>query len=67
MEQIIIRVPNREKARLVLEMLGSLDFVDVVREVENSLPPATDDDAFFALAGIWAGRDVTQKSLRQQA
>lgn len=67
MEQIVIRIHNKEKAKLLAELLQSLDFVDVV-ETENQRPvtPAQETD-FFALAGLWEGRDITLESLRQRA
>jgi hypothetical protein len=66
MEQITIRVPNKEKARLLFDLLRSLDFVDVVETTDQSQIEGSDDE-FFALAGLWKGRDITQDSLRQKA
>lgn len=70
MEQIIIQVKNRRKARALLNFLTSLDFVEAVSsanlpESENSEETQTED--FFALAGLWAGRDVTLETLRKKA
>ena len=66
MEQITIRVLNKEKAKLLFDLLRSLDFVETV-ETTDELQSEKSDDDFFALAGIWADRDITQESLRQQA
>jgi hypothetical protein len=70
MEQILISIKDKEKAKLLLELLKSLDFVDEVEsrpqvdQVDTSLAGPSD---FFALAGLWAGRDITLHSLRQRA
>jgi hypothetical protein len=66
MEQITIRVQNKEKAQLLSDLLRSLDFVVTV-ETSDDLRAEKGDDDFFALAGLWADRDITQESLRQQA
>ena len=76
MEQIVLQIQNKDKARLLLELLSALDFVDIVRahhlpspeeQLDKPTSDAQIDDDFFALAGIWAGRDITIESLRQQA
>lgn len=66
MEQITIHISNKEKADLLLQLLRSLDFIDVV-EVEDHKVTEESEADFFALAGIWQGRDITQDSLRQMA
>lgn len=70
MEQIIIRVRDRKKADTLLKFLKTLDYVDNI--VRANLPQAdgagkTTESDFFDLAGIWAGRDISQESLRKQA
>ncbi len=67
MEQIIIQVSNKEKASLLFKLLRSLDFVEAIETSQEAHQPETTDDEFFALAGIWADRQVDQASLRQQA
>ena len=66
MEQITIHIKNKEKADLLLRLLRSLDFIDVV-EVNNFTVTKEAEAEFFAMAGIWQERDITQESLRQQA
>jgi hypothetical protein len=70
MEQIIIQVKNRRKARALLNFLASLDFVEAVSsanlpKAENSQQDQSKD--FLALAGLWAGRDVTLETIREKA
>ena len=70
MEQIIIQVKNKRKARALLDFLASLDFVEAVSSTD--LPKTengeqTQAEEFFALAGLWAGRDVTLETIREKA
>ena len=69
MEQITIQVKDRRKARALLNFLASLDFVEAVSSAD--LPAtgqqAQDDADFFALAGLWAGRDVSLETIREKA
>ncbi len=69
MEQIIIRVRNRKKADTLLKFLKTLDYVDNISRA--NLPATSEAEKtaadFFELAGIWAGRDISQESLRKQA
>jgi len=70
MEQITIRIKDKKKARTLVDFLKTLDFVEKVSS--SDLPNLEDDeekreDDFFALAGLWAGRDVSLKSIREKA
>ena len=70
MEQISIRVRDRKKADTLRKFLKTLDYVESVSS--SDLPevqpaPNADEADFFAFAGMWAGRDITQESLRRQA
>jgi len=70
MEQIVIRVKDRKKAQSLLDFLKSLDFVESVTEKEMLTDEISDADGetdFFALAGLWAGRDVSLTSIREKA
>ena len=72
MEQIIIQVKDKEKAKALRKWLVALDYVesvepDIINESasDNSVDdPSTD---FFSTAGMWQDRDVTLDSLRQKA
>jgi hypothetical protein len=66
MEQIVIQVKNKEKAKILHELLASLDFVEFVRMATKDNDTEETED-FFALAGLWEGRDISQESIRQQA
>lgn len=72
MEQIVIQVRDKDKAKILLELLTALDFVDSVKtsgleetEVGSSTPEETPD--FFAVAGLWQGRAISLESIRQKA
>ena len=72
MEQILIQVKSKEKARMLLELLKALDFVELVKsssleETETDTPTQETSLDFFSLAGLWEGRDITLESIRQQA
>jgi len=70
MEQITIRIKDRKKAQTLLDFLKSLDFIESVIEknVSAETPAsAASEEEFFALAGLWMGRDVSLKTLREQA
>lgn len=69
MEQITIQVKNKQKARALIKFLKALDFIEEVtaREISVTQPGKVSDKEFFALAGLWAGRDVTLDSIRQRA
>ena len=70
MEQIVIQVKDKSKARALISFLKNLEFVENISS--NDLPVAQTDTSskdaeFLALAGLWAGRDVTLESIRQKA
>jgi hypothetical protein len=72
MEQIVVQVKNKEKAKVLLELLAALDFVDSVRSSETAenevgSPPSEEVSDFFSLAGLWQDRDVTLETIRQKA
>ena len=69
MEQIVIQVRDKEKAKMLLELLAALDFVHSVktRHAETETESLDEPLDFFALAGIWQDRDVSQESIRKEA
>ena len=70
MEQITIRIKDRKKAQTLLDFLKSLDFIESI--TEKNVPTevstsAANEKEFFALAGLWTGRNISLKTLREQA
>lgn len=67
MEQIVIQVQDKQKARLLSELLQSLDFVEMVTTDHQENSVAETEGDFFALAGIWEDRQIDLNTLRQNA
>jgi hypothetical protein len=70
MTQITIQVNDRKKARVLIHFLKTLDFIEKISSADLHVHKICEKDQasdFFALAGIWAKRDISQKSLRQSA
>ena len=70
MEQIVIRVKDKQKAQALKSFLQTLDFVETVTGSEAGMAKKgrqSKKTDFFSLAGIWAGREVSLESIRQKA
>ena len=72
MEQIVVQIKDKDKAKVLFELLESLDFVDSVKTIEteeNENDSTTQEESldFFALAGLWDGRNITPESVRREA
>lgn len=72
MEQIVVQVRDKEKAKVLFELLTALDFVDSVKtseaeEVEVKATVQEELSDFFSLAGLWQDREVTLESIRPKA
>lgn len=71
MEQITIQIKDRKKAQKLIDFLKSLDFIESITEKELSGMNESDTESveneFFALAGLWAGRDISLKKIREEA
>jgi len=70
MEQITIRIKDKKKARKLLDFLNSLDFIESISEKDLSAEKksnAIQEKDFFELAGLWVGRDISLKTIRERA
>jgi hypothetical protein len=68
MEQIVIQVKDKKKAQVLKDFLQTLDFVESVSQPNMSRKGRQAKSVdFFSLAGLWAGRDISQESLRKEA
>ncbi|HEY5158180.1 MAG TPA: hypothetical protein VII93_09500 [Anaerolineales bacterium] len=68
MEQIVIQVKDKKKAQALKNFLQSLDFVESVTEPGvNRQGRQIKSADFFSIAGMWAGRDISQESIRKEA
>ena len=68
MEQIVIQVKDKKKAKALKDFLQTLDFVESVTQPGLSRKGRQIKKAdFFSMAGLWAGRDISQESIRKDA
>ena len=71
MEQIVIHIKDKKKAKMLFDLLTSLDFVDSINatseKVGETAKTQLDTSDFFAMAGLWEGRDVSLETIRQKA
>ena len=69
MEQITIRIRDRKKAQTLIDFLKTLDFVEAISEKElpEEASAVNEEKEFFAIAGLWEGRDISLKTIREQA
>lgn len=69
MEQITIQIKNKQKAQALISFLKSLDFIEELTTQDSGFQPKTkmDQADFFALAGLWAGRDINLETIRLKA
>lgn len=70
MEQITIRIKDKKKARRLVDFLRTLDFVEKVSSsnvADFEETQKTLEEDFFALAGLWAERDISLQSIRERA
>ena len=70
MKQIVVEVKDQEKAKMLLELLAALDFVDSVKtkDIEDREAQSSGESLdFFSMAGLWQNRDINLATIRQQA
>ena len=68
MEQIVIQVKDKKKAKALKDFLQTLDFVESVTQPDLTRKGRQIKKAdFFSMAGLWAGRDISQESIRKKA
>jgi hypothetical protein len=70
MEQIVIQVRDKKNAQNLVDYLKSLDFIEKISRANYPLSvPAVKHrkQDFFAMAGLWAGRDVSLDTIRKKA
>ena len=59
MEQLIIKVADKEKAQMLLAIISALDFVNSVEVIKDKTTISDDEEDFFSLAGLWETRNIT--------
>lgn len=71
-EQILLTVADQSKLDLVMELLSHFDLVQAQRiKVAIPAPAASSaigsDEDFWALAGLWKGRNIDLERMRQES
>jgi len=71
MEQIIIRVKDKTKSKMLIEILRTMNFVDIV-SAESDVETRAEKNVqaekdFFTLAGLWEGRNINLEAIRKKA
>ncbi len=68
METVTLKIKNKTKFQHFLTFIKDLDYVEVLRKapIKEKKNTAGEDD-FFALAGMWENRNVSDKNLRAKA
>jgi hypothetical protein len=70
MEQITIQVKNKRKAKALIDFLKAMELVEDVTASGLAIPKPKSqvgESDFFALKGMWAGRNISLESIRQKA
>ena len=69
MERITIQIRSKDKAKMLLDFLKVLEFIEIVDTTTISQESDTSQSTvdFFSIAGIWQDRDISQESIRQKA
>jgi hypothetical protein len=69
MEQITIRIKDRTKAQTLIDFLRTLDFVETIseKELSDESRSVNEETEFFGMAGLWEGRDISLKTIREKA
>lgn len=67
MEKVTLKIKSKGKLQRFLAFINDLDYVEVVEEKAEAKDSEGNEDDFFSIKGMWAGRDVTVAELRAQA
>jgi hypothetical protein len=71
--ELVVQIHDHDKAVKLVEFLRAFDFVKIIQtnttdekivQHENNVENTVD---FFSYAGLWANREITVETLRQQA
>lgn len=67
--EIVVQIHDQYKAIKFVEFLRAFDFVEITQMKNADEKNVRNDNMedFFSCAGLWANREVTAASLREQA
>ena len=70
--EFVVQIHDHDKALKLVEFLRAFDFVKIIQTDTTDEEIVQQEDAaenmdFFSYAGLWANREITVDTLRQQA
>ncbi len=67
--EIVVQIHDQYKALKFVEFLRAFDFVEIIqmKNADEKIVQNRNNEDFFSCAGLWANREVTADSLREQA
>jgi hypothetical protein len=66
MSQLVLNIKDENKAKALLKILESMDFVEIEQSSESKERTKTHSH-FFNSAGIWKNRSIDSENLRHRA
>lgn len=63
MSRVVLKIKDENKARALLKVLESMDFVEV-QESSGPFAKKSMQNSFFEAAGIWKNREIDSDILR---
>jgi hypothetical protein len=66
MSQLVLNIKDENKAKALLKILESMDFVEIEQSSESKERAKTHSN-FFDSAGIWKNRSIDSEDLRHRA
>ena len=64
MEKLILHIKDKSKLEFLIELIAQLDFV-VIEKTKTKR--RNKDRSFLDSAGLWTGREISAKELRNKA
>jgi len=64
MDRLILNIKDSSKLSFFLQLIKQLDFVEIVEVKKRKV---SRDYDFFKSAGLWSGREINAKELREKA
>jgi hypothetical protein len=65
MGKIVINIKDKTKERIIISLLKELSFIEIKELKKGSMARKTSD--FRKLFGIWEGREISLRDLREKS
>lgn len=67
--EFVVQIRDHDKAVKLVEFLRAFDFVKIIQTntTDEKIVQHENTVDFFSYAGLWANREITVETLRQQA